>query len=149
MLAKKTLSPLGGHTCALKVIVNSKELKGLERIHSEFWKRVLKTVATLSQTRDMGEVQTQSLWNNHKIRYKGNPLHLSKTANFGINYLQDLWVNGTIRSREQIEQITGSYAGLIFHYNAVTNAFPKEWKTQMETNPVQTQRIPLNDITTH
>ena len=110
----------------LNANVPSKELKGIETTTSHFWKQVLKTVTSMNHNREVQQHQLEQLWNNHKIRYKGHPLHLPNCAKKGVNYIQGLWLEGKLLSYEQIAERIGHHAGLVFEYNAIVNAIPKE-----------------------
>ena len=48
-----------------------------------------------------------------------------------MNYVKDLWTNGTMLSQEQIVQLTGDYPGLTFENNAIISAIPQAWQSQM------------------
>ena len=52
----------------------------------------------------------------------------------GILHVQDLWMTGTLWSKDQITQLIGSYAELDFKYNALVDAVPNTWKAQMKNS---------------
>ncbi|WP_419623975.1 hypothetical protein, partial [Thiolapillus sp.] len=85
--AKAQFTSLGGPTVALNANVPPKELKGIETITSHFWKQVLKTVTSMNHNREVQQHQLEQLWNNHKIRYKGHPLHFPTWAKKGVNHI--------------------------------------------------------------
>ena len=43
-------------------------------------------------------------------------------------------------SQEQIIQITGDYPGLTFEYNAMINAIPQVWQSQMHNYAERTEQ---------
>ena len=57
-----------------------------------------------------------------------------------MNYVKDLWTNGTMLSQEQIVQLTGDYPGLTFEYNAMINAIPQVWQSQMHNYAERTEQ---------
>ena len=89
-------------------------------------KKVLITTITVN-TREIGNIRTEPLWNNHTISYKGQPLYFKTWEWSGISYVQDLWTNGTVLSQEPIGDITGNYPGFTFEHNAIINAVEQLW----------------------
>lgn len=123
---------LGGVVTALNSNVREKDLKGKEKITSHFWRSVLTTVAEMNNGRDKTNIKKEQLWNNENILFKGTPLLLHNWAKAGLNYVQDLWIEGSFMTFEQIKTIVGTNARLIFEYNAIYNAMPRAWKEEME-----------------
>ena len=51
-----------------------------------------------------------------------------------INHMQDMLIEGTLRSKDHITQLICNYSGLVFEYNAIINVIPNTWKAQMNSS---------------
>ena len=82
-------------------------------------------------------IETEPIWNNKHVLYKGSPLFFVTWCKAGLLYIQDLWINGRLISFEEAKQHIGSNRNLQFEYNALINAIPESWKQEINDNNMQ------------
>ena len=99
--------------------VSVKNLKGLERIKSQFWKQVLvqwiENKHLFSPT--ISQFSQQGLWNNRNIVYKNKTLFFSQWIDVNLINVCDIWLNGDIISFNQLCEKVGYTAKRIFVYS--------------------------------
>ena len=129
---------IGGSQCALSISTDIKNWLEKQHIKSHFWRQVVSTMAELNEKNTVtGVIPLEPLWYNKHIQFKGKPVFSARWAAAGLNRLQDIFENGQLLTRHEIEGKTGSYASLMFDYNAITNALPEDWKQRMQNETEQ------------
>lgn len=106
------------HTCS------PDDLKGIPRNAGLFWPTVLKKWLEVKMNKhtpaDHNIYLDTPLWNNGKLKYKNNVLHLKDWIRCGIHTVEDvLTVNNEVRSYQEIVTAVGQSPCRMLEYNAV------------------------------
>ena len=141
------LNKLGIKLVCLKATVQSSKLKGLNYIHSSFWKEAL--IKWIDYKRLFINEETifnlQPLWNNKKISYRNNCLFFKKWADAGLNNVVEVWADGDLISIENVREKTRNYATLLFEHNALRtalNAYSLRREDNINANNQTQQTLP-------
>ena len=113
----------------------SRDMTYFELIQNKFWQEVLATYLDNKNNIELQQInqtnfKTQHLFNNDLIRYKGKILFFLKWRNKGIEMIKDVIhpKDKRLLSLAEIITVIGqNSAELIFEYNAMINAIPKQW----------------------
>ncbi|MEC7840051.1 MAG: reverse transcriptase family protein [Chlamydiota bacterium] len=111
-----------------KAGITLKELKGLENVKNEFWKRVLTTWLKLNHNNPINNfiLPEDPLFNNPKIRIGQNVLHIPSCISKGILHVGDvLDQNNLFMTFQEYEQKWGSYPRAFLDYNILKAAISK------------------------
>ena len=106
-----------------------------KNIKSFFWREVVKSWFFLYPKIDntemsIADILSQPLFLNSKIKYKNKALYINNFVKRKILFIADLFENKMFLNKTDIQQIFGIYPGLLFDYNAICNAIPKNWKAK-------------------
>ena len=125
---KKLFSNLGNVKLNFFANVKSKRFKGLDLIHSRFWKTVLATWldSNIDINYDNDKKNKVScrcfLWNNEHVKYKGNVLFFPEWIKGGIMYVNDMYGPNGILSLDEINTRIGESPSRILEHNVVASA---------------------------
>ena len=112
-------------------------------IVSKFWTDVVKVwVETngnqYSNSDSICNILAEPLFNNHRICYKGKSLFYKKWMDNGFSYIKDIYPQGRLLPFSELEKIIKNHPCLIFEYNALVNAIPKDWMEIITSTPAPT-----------
>ena len=133
-LGRLIFKPVGGVNYFLSASIDNKELRGTKSIN-HFWKQVLKTWLEVKKStreikfREITEILAEPIFNNEMIQYKNKSIFFPTWIEKGITNLVHICNRNGIKPINEIESIVGKSPQLLFDYNTVINAIPKEWKT--------------------
>jgi len=104
-----------------------KEIRGLNLIYSSFWKGVIQAWVRFRgvQQGDKELGLDEPLFNNGKIRFRGNTLFIRAMINRKLIYVRDICKNLKAINLIQFKEKYGEYNGLELDYNVVRNAIEK------------------------
>ena len=100
-----------------------------------FWYYVLKDWCKLNTVEPMNasEVKNQVLWYNSKICIDGKPIVFWELHNAGVNYVGNLWRNGSFKPIDEIEREYGVKM-IMTQYFGLISAIPRDWVNQLKGN---------------
>ena len=142
LLPEVFFSYFGNKCVCFDATVNRKMFKGLDMVKSKFWNSVL--VAWLENNSWPREDNTNVLWNNRLVTYRGNVLYFHKWVEAGILVVNDvLTQTGTCLSYDEIRAKIGNFPSCQLEYNVVQSAVNAYLVTNRENDPIH---VTLDDI---
>ena len=101
--------------------------QGLSTIKSVFWKKAATSWLNYKQDALFEEIPVlfTPIFNNIDILHAKKPIFIKRWILSDFKYVHELFINGRIKSYEEIRLEIGAYPGLIFDYLAVRNAVTK------------------------
>ena len=130
---------IGGFDYFLSSSTKYEQLK-LPSTMPRFWKSVVKTWVELKRKENKAApnnleyILNEPLFNNINILYRGNPLFFNTWVKSGVKHVYQIIDKGKIKTKDELEQLVGQYAGLHFDYYALINAIPNVWKDMITKN---------------
>ena len=117
------------------------KIGGLGKIKNAFWKTVITTwlsekhITPLEQV-DESNFSHQSLWYNELVKYRGSLLYYHSWQARGFQTVQDIIKMDERRllSMDEVKGIVGDRGTMMFEYNALVNALPKQWMQWVQTS---------------
>ena len=121
------MSKLGNNLQCFNANVDSKQFKGINLVKNQFWKSVLKcwldNIKELNIDRSYHtEHKCQCLWNNTYITYRNKTLFFKDWVNAGITLVDDLMLNGNMKTIEKINELVGYKPKRFFEYREIRTA---------------------------
>ena len=128
ILPTRYFDKLGKHFIAFNMNTSFNSLRGIDGYFPTFYKRLLKEWL---DTPDRNPERTfensaQIIWNNDRIKYKGNSLYLRRWIDSGIIYLCDVVDSQNFVAYEKVADLLGDSPLTQFEYNIVKNALSKD-----------------------
>ena len=124
-LVHNIYSKVGGNTI-FKSNVEANRFKGLDNIHSIFWKNVLCTWLNNNITNSRSELSIFSpIFNNKYVTYKSETLYLPQCFPSKINIINDMIRGNAILSFKEFLEIYGKKSDSQLVYNILYNALNK------------------------
>lgn len=121
LIPKSLLSSFGENYSCFYANIRSSEFKGLEKIHSHFWKTVVKSWLDLNK-HDNPLFCSTLLWNNKFIKYQGKVLFFPEWIKGKVFKISDLYGPNGMCSYQELCNRIGTSPGRILEYNVVSAA---------------------------
>lgn len=103
--------------------IQSDKFKGLDYVRHTYWKEAIKIWLDYKwNALNEGMRNSNILFNNDKIRFKGNSLFVENIIKLGVFYIKDCFKENELMTLREFKEKYGTYNGIELDYNIIANA---------------------------
>ena len=125
-LVNRLLKDVGGLEYVLNSNTKLADFRGLSTIKSYYWQKAISAWLEFDKSLLSIDNDTcKTIFNNKNILHHNKPMLISRWLNTGFKYLNQLVINGTLKTYEEVKTEVGAYGGLLLDYMAVHKAVNK------------------------
>ena len=116
------LKDVGGLKYIYRSDLNIKTFREIKSIKSTFWKEVVTSWLKLDKSAFDNISHDTPLFNCSHFLFKKKPIYIRKWVLSGLVFCHQMYVNGQMKSVEEVGEMVGKYNNLLFDYFAVKSA---------------------------
>ena len=116
------LKDVGGLKYIYRSDLNIKTFREIKSIKSTFWKEVVTSWLKLDKSAFDNISHDTPLFNCSHFLFKKKPIYIRKWVLSGLVFFHQMYVNGQMKSVEEVGEMVGKYNNLLFDYFAVKSA---------------------------